>query len=472
MLQVGDVLVGRYEIKALLGEGGMGAVYRAFDTLKQRKVAIKEFRLGDLPSEKDLQTSPDSTRQNRKTPSPLTREAALKLFKKEAHLLSPLEHPNLPQVYDFFILGEEGYIIMTLVEGKNLADLLEENGGPLPEEQVTGWLLQVLDALKYCHEKGVIHRDIKPDNLLLGDDRRIYLIDFGIAKVLNPGQQATSTGIRILSPGYAPPEQYSAKETADPHSDLYSLGATAHFLLTGEVPTEATERMVGEPLPAPRSLNPAISKRMDIFIQKCMKIPKEDRPQNAAEAAALLRGPQPVPPKSPFPQKVPTELVPPPKPLVPKPASRPRLNIPLRKMLAGIAGAALLGLLIWLVNWKMIPIIDDSFQHNQATRTVIVATRQGNAGLTDLAAAWTKTSTLTPSRTVTRTPTLTLTPSLTLTPTYTRTFTQTPTSTLIPPECTQIGKEWVSPHRRHDPGLCAGRSLYHGQQQRRRRWET
>ena len=110
MLKPGDILVGRYEIKALLGEGGMGAVFRAFDTLKQRKVAIKEFRLGDLPSEKDLVTGPDDTRGKRKTPAQLTREDALKLFRKEAHLLSPLQHPNLPEVFDFFILGSEGIL--------------------------------------------------------------------------------------------------------------------------------------------------------------------------------------------------------------------------------------------------------------------------------------------------------------------------------------------------------------------------
>ena len=136
---------------------------------------------------------------------------------------------------------------MTLIEGRSLTDALEENGGPISEETLTDWLKQVLEALQYCHSKGVIHRDLKPDNLLLTDDGQVYLIDFGIAKALNPGQRATSTGARILSPGYAPPEQYSAREGGiDPCSDLYSLGAVAYTLLTGEVPPEATERMAGK----------------------------------------------------------------------------------------------------------------------------------------------------------------------------------------------------------------------------------
>ena len=100
MLQVGDVLVGRYEIEALLGEGGMGAVFRAFDTLKQRKVAVKEFRLGDLPSEADTQRQNDGTRIHPKTGPQLTREEALRQFSREAHLISPLSHRNLPEIYD------------------------------------------------------------------------------------------------------------------------------------------------------------------------------------------------------------------------------------------------------------------------------------------------------------------------------------------------------------------------------------
>ncbi len=288
MLQVGDVLVGRYEIEALLGEGGMGAVFRAFDTLKQRKVAVKEFRLGDLPSEADTQRQNDGTRIHPKTGPQLTREEALRQFSREAHLISPLSHRNLPEIYDLVILTSEAYMAMTLIDGRPLSDILEENGGPLPEATVTGWLLQVLDALAYCHGKNVIHRDLKPENLLLTPNGLVYLIDFGISKTLNPGQTATVTGARLLTPGYAPPEQYSLKGGTDPRSDLYSLGATTYYLLTGTVPAEATERMAGEKVAPPRSLNPIISERMETFILCCLEMDKEKRPASATAAANLL----------------------------------------------------------------------------------------------------------------------------------------------------------------------------------------
>ena len=434
MLQVGDQLVGRYEIEALLGEGGMGAVFRAFDTLKQRKVAVKEFRLGDLPSEKDLVTGPDVTRGKRKTPAQLTREDALKLFKKEAHLLSSLQHPNLPEVFDFFILGSEGYIVMTLIEGRSLTDALEENGGPLSEETLTGWLKQVLEALQYCHSKGVIHRDLKPDNLLLTDDGQVYLIDFGIAKALNPGQRATSTGARILSPGYAPPEQYSAREGGiDPCSDLYSLGSVAYTLLTGEVPPEATDRMAGEKLPVPRTLNPTISGRMENFILHCLEMDKENRPQNVEEAIRLLLGdgssqigPQSATSKQTAKLPLQKPRTAPVAPL-PKSARRQQLHIRWRIVTTAAGSLVLLGLLIWLLGWKIIPPMLQNDRNDQATQKAIVVIQTESTRLATIAAAWTKT------------------PTPTQTPANTSTFTITPTLTLIPPDCTQKGQIWTSP---------------------------
>lgn len=298
MLQVGDILVGHYLIEALLGEGGMGAVFRAYDTLKRRNVAIKEFRLGDLPSEADLQIQNEVTRVNPKSAPPLTREEALRQFSREAHLISLLEHPNLPEVYDFIIIGSEAYIVMTMVEGRNLSKVVDENGGPLPEETVIGWLKQILNALAYCHNNGVVHRDLKPQNLLITADGVIYLIDFGIAKALNPAHRTTITRVRLLTPGYAPPEQYSVKGRADPRSDLYSLGAVAYYLVTGNEPTEATDRMASEVLPNPRMINPGLSEQLENFILRCLEMGKERRPTSASEAIELLNFPleTPVPP--------------------------------------------------------------------------------------------------------------------------------------------------------------------------------
>lgn len=413
MLKVGDVLVGRYEIKALLGEGGMGAVFRAFDTQLERFVAIKEFRLGDLPSE-------DDTPIKGKGHKPLTLEAALKLFRKEAKLLASLDHVNLPKIFDI-IFGSEAYIVMTLIEGISLADLLEKNRSPLLEEQVNGWLHRVLEALQYCHDNGVIHRDLKPENLLLTPDDQIFLIDFGISKRLNTGQILTITGATLGTPGYAPPEQYSMKGANDPRSDLYSLGATAYTLLTNKIPTEANDRAAGEILPNPRKLNPAISIQMEKFILNCLEIRKEDRPQSAHEAKGLL----------PPPQRKSNPLV-----VLFNRVLPDIKHLSRKKTLVSIVSGALLGLLFWIAGWIIGPTIFEPPPETQKPSTAIVATTQ-SATLTQTQIAWLATIAAAKSDT----PTITPIPTKTHTPT----FTLTPTSTLIPPECSEIGQEWVSP---------------------------
>lgn len=289
MIKPGDLLNGRYEIQRLLGEGGMGAVFLAWDKVKGEVRAIKEFHLGDLPSEDGTSTPSDRTNVRGSTPRAITREQALRLFEKEANLLMQLDHSNLPKVYEYFILGAEGYIVMSLVEGHNLLAKLESYGNPLPEDTVIQWLIQILDALAYCHSQGVVHRDLKPENLLVNSSGKIFLIDFGIAKVLVPGKTVTRTGFSMISPYYSPPEQYSSQDrNPDPRSDFYSLGATAFHLITGQAPPEASDRMAGTTLPDARDLNPAISSRMRNFILTCMQLSKDNRPQSAAEAKKLL----------------------------------------------------------------------------------------------------------------------------------------------------------------------------------------
>ena len=266
MLNIGEKLVGRYRIEEKLGEGGMGAVYRAQDWLKDRPVAIKEFRLGNLPSEADLvPPGGDQTLAHPQSIHYLTREKALDQFATEARLLSALHHPNLPEVYDFFSMGFEGYIVMTLIEGHSLADWVERYNQPIPEQVARNWLEQILDALIYCHSNDVIHRDLKPENILLTDSGQIYLIDFGIAKLIAGVPKATSIGARSFTPGFAPPEQYSGRGGTDGRTDLYSLGAVAYYLMTGQAPTDAADRMAGdEPIP-PAQPEPAGFSRIGEF---------------------------------------------------------------------------------------------------------------------------------------------------------------------------------------------------------------
>lgn len=295
MLNIGQVLNGRYKVIALLGEGGMGAVYRASDRLFDRDVALKEFRLGDLPSETESFEKTDQTIVRNSQPVMLTREKAMEQFFAEAKLLAKLDHPNLPKVYDFFNQGFEGYLSMTLIEGSSLEKILADKGGPLDEETVQSWLMQIMNALGYCHLNDVIHRDLKPANLLLGPNGLVYLVDFGIAKLLVTGQKETSTGARAYSPGYAPPEQYSGRGGTNSASDIYSLGATAYALLTNTTPVEPNDQISGEVLAAPRAINPAISERMERFILACLQLKRSDRPQTIEQALDLLLGSQPMP---------------------------------------------------------------------------------------------------------------------------------------------------------------------------------
>ena len=174
-MNVGDVLQGRYRIVRLVGQGGFGAVYRAWDMNLKVPVALKE----------NADTGPEAQRQ----------------FEREAHLLANLRHANLPRVSDHFgVPGQGQYLVMDFVEGKSLAALLAERGGPLSEVAVLPWIRQVCDALEYLHSRipPVIHRDIKPDNIIIGPDGRAMLVDFGISKEFAPGKGTTA---RAPAPG-------------------------------------------------------------------------------------------------------------------------------------------------------------------------------------------------------------------------------------------------------------------------------
>jgi serine/threonine-protein kinase len=216
-LEPGQVLNNRYRIAKLLGQGGFGAVYRAWDLNLERACALKE----------NLEISEEAQRQ----------------FKREALILSGLSHPNLPRVIDHFIIPGQGqYLVMDYVEGEDLQEMLESTGRPLPEAQALSWISQVCDALVYLHSQNppVIHRDIKPANIKITPQGQAMLVDFGIAKMYDAHLQ-TTLGARAVTAGYSPPEQYGSGMT-DPRSDIYALGATLYHLLTGQQPPESIQR--------------------------------------------------------------------------------------------------------------------------------------------------------------------------------------------------------------------------------------
>jgi len=224
-LAPGELLGGRYRNVELVGKGGFGAVYKAND--ERFQVAIKEMSDAHL--------------------SPQDRVQALKDFRQEADLLVQLRHPNLPDVSDFFEEHGKAYLVMEFIEGKTLEKVQNDANGPLNEQLVMGWALQLCDVLNYLHTQPqpIVFRDLKPSNVMVTKNGQVKLIDFGIARIFKStaARDTTTLGSR----GYAPLEQYGRGQS-DARSDIYALGATLYDLLTKTMPTDAPTRRINPPL--------------------------------------------------------------------------------------------------------------------------------------------------------------------------------------------------------------------------------
>jgi len=346
-LAQGQVLNNRYRIVKLLGQGGFGAVYKAWDLNFEVVCAIKE----------NIETAPEAQRQ----------------FLREARLLHVLRHPNLPMVKDYFVIQGQGqYLVMDFVEGQDLEELRCAAGGRLPEAQALGWISQVCDALTYLHRQkpAIIHRDIKPANIkIMPPDEdyplgRAMLVDFGIAKTYDPLLK-TTLGARAVTPGYSPLEQYG-QGTTDVRTDVYALGATLYTLLTGQEPPESPQRAVRDPLISPRQHNPDISPEAEAAILRALQMDPERRFQSAGELKQALLPPRPpipaplpamgenvVTPAFPAPMISPSIATPVPLPITPKIANVPKRKVlPWKWLAGGVAGLVLLVVILLVaVKW-------------------------------------------------------------------------------------------------------------------------
>ncbi len=265
-LEKNTLLHNRYRIIEILGQGGMGSVYRAVDENLGVPVALKE----------NLFTTEEYTRQ----------------FRLEAVILANLRHPNLPRVSDHFELGEQGqYLVMDFIEGEDLRYRMERMG-TITEEDAVQIGAAICDALSYLHSRRppILHRDIKPGNVKITPDGHIFLVDFGLAKVYQGINQATTTGARAMTPGYSPPEQYGTART-DPRTDFYSLGATLYAALCGVIPEDGLARAMDNAQLTPlRKRNPKISRRLAAAIEKAMAVDPIDRFQSGDEFKKALLG--------------------------------------------------------------------------------------------------------------------------------------------------------------------------------------
>jgi len=263
-LATGTLVGERYSIAALLGQGGMGCVYRAWDVRLQVHVALKEM----APQPGLDYATLDQLREQ---------------FRREATVLARLSHPHLVRVTDFFEAQGNAYLVMELISGESLDHAITSHGA-FSESQVMIWATQILSALVYCHSEGIIHRDIKPQNVIIRPDGQAVLVDFGLAKLWNPGDPRTQTALRGMgTPEYAPPEQYdvSAAHT-DARSDLYSLAATLYHALTGQAPPTATMRIVNPKALIPIcQLNPAVSTHLEKILMRALELQPEARFQTA-----------------------------------------------------------------------------------------------------------------------------------------------------------------------------------------------
>src|SRR5271170_1106743 len=262
----------RYRIEALLGQGGMGRVYKAYDKDLDRTVAIKVVREGAI-GESD----------------------ALKRFKQELVLASKISHKNILRIHDMGDVGGLRFISMAFVEGKDLQHVIRENP-KMPMERVLMFARQIAEALAAAYAEGVVHRDLKPQNLLVDKNDQIYVCDFGLAKSFEEGAIGmTRTGAFLGTPRYMSPEQVEGKP-ADQRADLYAYGLILYEMCTGDVPFsgESTHKVmyqrIQEKPKNPKLVNPELPNWLVRIIMRCLEKDVETRYQSAYEILADLQG--------------------------------------------------------------------------------------------------------------------------------------------------------------------------------------
>lgn len=265
-----QLIAGRYQILSLLGEGGMGFVYRARDTVLDEVVALKVLR-------HDLIATPE----------------LIERFKREVKLARRVTHPNVARMFDIGDHGGSSFLTMEFIDGEPLNDVLHKSGR-LPDARVIGLCADICEGLAAAHRAGVVHRDLKPDNVMLSRDGRVLITDFGIAR--DPVATPKGTlGAIVGTPAYMAPEQVEARPDIDFRADIYALGVMLFEMFTGELPWKGTSALtiaaarLYAPAPDPRNVRTDLPPKIASLILRCLARKPEDRWSDVLEVAHTLR---------------------------------------------------------------------------------------------------------------------------------------------------------------------------------------
>lgn len=282
--------LGEFEILALLGVGGFGMVYKAFDHSLHRHVAIKEYMPAALAARAQGQQLSVRTSTDLQT-----FQAGLASFVEEARLLAQFDHPSLVKVFRFWEANNTAYMVMPLYQGMTLKQARAFMRKPPPEAWLRKLLWAVLDALRVLHENDTLHRDISPDNILVDKTGNPILIDFGAASEQVVRATRVLTGRRVIKEGYSPQEFYLTGAEQSPASDLYSLGATFYHVITGSPPPESQRRLARVAEGEPDPYQP-LAGRFDGYppgfleaIDKAVRVMPKDRIQSAGDWLDWIR---------------------------------------------------------------------------------------------------------------------------------------------------------------------------------------